>query len=77
VGGVCRLMLLADAHVSLQARLKPPAPAMQASQAVQTKKGDVPGQPRGIFTSPAKKGTFGFDNLTLSQRAGVKGVAAE
>lgn len=41
------------------------------------KKGDVPQEPKGIYTSPAKKGGFGFNKTTLSERAGVKGVATE
>ena len=41
------------------------------------KKGEVPEQPKGIFTSPAKKGTFGFNKTTLSERQGVKGVCTE
>jgi hypothetical protein len=41
------------------------------------KKGEVAEKPRGIYTSPAKKGTFGFNKFTLSERAGFKGVAQE
>jgi len=41
------------------------------------KKGEVPEQPKGIYTSPAKKGTFGFNKTTLSERTGYKGVATE
>lgn len=44
---------------------------------VKTLKGETKEQPRGIYTSPAKKGSFGFDKLTLSQRVGHKGVATE
>ncbi len=38
---------------------------------------DIKEVPKGIYTSPAKKGSFGFDKLTLSQRAGPKGIATE
>ncbi|KAF5829309.1 hypothetical protein DUNSADRAFT_16277 [Dunaliella salina] len=41
------------------------------------KKGQIPEQPKGIYTSPAKKGTFGYNKTTLSERTGYKGVATE
>lgn len=41
------------------------------------KKGEITQHPKGIYTSPAKKGTFGMDKFTISQRAGHKGVATE
>jgi hypothetical protein len=41
------------------------------------KKGEIPEKPRGIYTSPAKKGTFGYNKTTLSERMGPKGVATE
>lgn len=46
------------------------------------KKGEIPSEPRGIFTGPTKKGTYGFNRNTISERAvkdgapvGAKGVA--
>mmetsp|Transcript_24220 Transcript_24220/g.52925 ORF Transcript_24220/g.52925 Transcript_24220/m.52925 type:complete len:340 (+) Transcript_24220:316-1335(+) len=44
---------------------------------VKKKKGEVPQVPKGIYTSPAKKGTFGYNKVTLSERVGYKGVATE
>ncbi len=46
---------------------------------VETKKlkGQIPSQPKGIFTQPAKKGSLGFNKTTLSERVGYKGVATE
>lgn len=41
------------------------------------KKGDFPEGLKGIYTSPAKKGTFGMNKFTLSERQGYKGVASE
>jgi hypothetical protein len=49
----------------------------QSGQETQKKKGDVPEQPKGIYTSPAKKGSFGMNKTTLSERVGYKGVATE
>lgn len=50
---------------------------MQADVINTKKKGDFPQQARGIFTSPAKKGTFGYNKTTVSEHAGPKGVATE
>eukprot|EP00798_Chlamydomonas_sp_ICE-L_P026042 gene26042-11740_t len=47
---------------------------------VETKKlkGEIPEAPRGIFTNPPKKGSFGVNKTTLSERsAGYKGIATE
>jgi len=41
------------------------------------KKGDATSELRGIFTSPSKRGTFGYPKTTLSQRVGAAGVAGE
>mmetsp|Transcript_23145 Transcript_23145/g.68800 ORF Transcript_23145/g.68800 Transcript_23145/m.68800 type:complete len:320 (-) Transcript_23145:680-1639(-) len=41
------------------------------------KKGDYPEQPRGIYTNPPKKGTYGMNKFTLSERRGVHGVTGE
>ncbi|KAG2495287.1 hypothetical protein HYH03_006560 [Edaphochlamys debaryana] len=43
----------------------------------QKTRADVQGQPRGFYTSPAKKGGFGFNKTTMSERQGFKGVATE
>lgn len=34
----------------------------------QKKKGEIPSQPKGLYTSPAKKGTYGMNKTTLSER---------
>lgn len=34
-------------------------------------------EPRGFYTSPAKKGGLGFNKTTLSERQGFRGVATE
>lgn len=47
------------------------------AEPVKLKKGDVPAMPRGIFTSPAKKGTFGMNKFTLSEKVGYKGTQGE
>jgi hypothetical protein len=39
---------------------------------VPKKKGEIPTVPKGIYTSPGKKGTFGFNKFTLSERQGYK-----
>ncbi len=36
------------------------------------KKGEVPEVPRGMYTSPAKKGSYGFIKTTISERQGPK-----
>jgi len=48
-----------------------------AAEPVKLKKGEVPQMPRGIFTSPSKKGTFGMNKFTLSEKMGYKGVCTE
>ncbi|PNH11892.1 hypothetical protein TSOC_001211 [Tetrabaena socialis] len=45
--------------------------------AVQKKREDIKGEPKGFYTSPAKKGTFGYNKTTLSERTGYQGVATE
>lgn len=52
-------------------------PNMATTVDIKKKKGDYPEVQRGIFTSPAKKGTFGMNKTTLSERQGYKGVATE
>jgi hypothetical protein len=44
---------------------------------VAKKKGEIPEQPKGIYTSVPKKGSFGYNKTTLSERQGYKGVATE
>lgn len=44
---------------------------------IKKKKGDIVSEPRGFYTSPSKRGTFGFNKTTLSERQGYKGVAGE
>lgn len=41
------------------------------------KKGDIIPEPRGMYTNPSKRGTFGFNKTTLSERQGYRGVATE
>ena len=36
------------------------------------KKGEVPEVPRGMYTSPAKKGSYGMNKYTISERQGFK-----
>ena len=48
-----------------------------SAEPIKLKKGDVPPMPRGIFTSPAKKGTFGMNKFTLSEKVGYKGAQGE
>lgn len=55
---------------------QPPLTA-QGTIEVKKKKGEIPEQPKGIYTGPAKKGTFGYNKTTLSERMGYKGVATE
>ncbi|KAG1661493.1 hypothetical protein FOA52_010208 [Chlamydomonas sp. UWO 241] len=53
-------------------------PYMSQGDVDNRKKGDFPEKPKGIYTSPGKKGTYGMNKYTLSERAaGVKGVANE
>ncbi|GFR42114.1 hypothetical protein Agub_g2957 [Astrephomene gubernaculifera] len=47
------------------------------SVTVQKTKADVKTEPRGFYTSPAKRGTFGFNKTTISERQGFRGVATE
>lgn len=44
---------------------------------VPKKKGEIPEKPKGIYTNPPKKGSFGMNKFTLSERQGYKGVATE
>ena len=37
----------------------------------------MPEIPKGIYTGPSKKGTFGYNKTTLSERQGYKGVVTE
>lgn len=39
-------------------------------------KGEIPSVPRSIYTSPSKKGTYGTNKTTLSERKGYKGVVS-
>ncbi len=45
---------------------------LQGTIYVQKVKGEVPEVPKGIYTNPAKKGTFGMNKFTLSERTGYK-----
>ncbi|GLC37426.1 hypothetical protein PLESTB_001587300 [Pleodorina starrii] len=47
------------------------------SVTLQKTKADIGSEPRGFYTSPAKKGTYGFNKTTLSERQGFRGVATE
>ena len=38
------------------------------------RKGDVPLERRGVYTAPPQSGGFGYNNTTLSQLKGYKGV---
>lgn len=51
--------------------------SMPEEIAVPLQKGDVQEKARGIFTNPPKKGSFGMNKFTLSERQGHKGVAGE
>ncbi|KAG2454791.1 hypothetical protein HYH02_000626 [Chlamydomonas schloesseri] len=48
-----------------------------ATISTQKTKEDVRHEPRGFYTSPAKKGGLGFNKTTLSERQGFRGVATE
>lgn len=50
---------------------------LQEAIIVPKKKGEVAQQPKGIYTNPPKRGTFGMNKYTLSERQGYKGVATE
>lgn len=50
---------------------------VQDSPETKKKKGECTSVPPNIYTSPGKKGTFGFNKTTVSERQGVKGVAGE
>ncbi|KAF8061971.1 hypothetical protein HT031_004231 [Scenedesmus sp. PABB004] len=52
-------------------------PHVPAAPAVAKKKGEVAGAGRNIVTGPAKRGGFGFNKTTLSERQGALGVAGE
>jgi hypothetical protein len=49
----------------------------QGLQETHKKKGEVQSIPRNIVTGPSKKGGFGFNKTTLSERKGATGVAGE
>eukprot|EP00201_Polytomella_parva_P009105 CAMPEP_0175063090 /NCGR_PEP_ID=MMETSP0052_2-20121109/14546_1 /TAXON_ID=51329 ORGANISM="Polytomella parva, Strain SAG 63-3" /NCGR_SAMPLE_ID=MMETSP0052_2 /ASSEMBLY_ACC=CAM_ASM_000194 /LENGTH=319 /DNA_ID=CAMNT_0016329215 /DNA_START=140 /DNA_END=1096 /DNA_ORIENTATION=+ len=48
-----------------------------ATITVQKKKGEAKSEPRNIVTNPAKKGTYGMNKTTLSERGGTKGISSE
>lgn len=50
---------------------------VQESPEAKIKKGEYTSTPPNIYTSPGKRGTFGFNKTTLSERQGAKGVAGE
>lgn len=50
---------------------------MPHGNAVARKKGEIPEGLPQIYTSPAKKGSFGMNKYTLSERQGYKGVVTE
>eukprot|EP00879_Flechtneria_rotunda_P012733 GHRR01013297.1.p1 GENE.GHRR01013297.1~~GHRR01013297.1.p1 ORF type:complete len:268 (+),score=75.32 GHRR01013297.1:361-1164(+) len=52
-------------------------PYVAATVEVKKKKGEVQGTPKNIVTGPSKKGGFGFNKTTLSERQGALGVAGE
>eukprot|EP00884_Botryococcus_braunii_P018909 jgi/Botrbrau1/5701/Bobra.0071s0034.1 len=41
------------------------------------KKGEIPSQPRNFLVAPPKKGGFGFNKMTISEKQGYKGVVGE
>ncbi|KXZ46873.1 hypothetical protein GPECTOR_40g607 [Gonium pectorale] len=47
------------------------------SVTLQKKKEDIKTEPRGFYTSPAKRGGYGINKTTLSERQGYKGVSTE
>jgi hypothetical protein len=51
---------------------QPQCPLAQETVHVAKKKGEIPEQPKGIYTSVPKKGSFGYNKTTLSERQGYK-----
>ena len=47
---------------------------VQAPAAPQIKKGDIKPQPRGIYTTVPKAGSYGTKGVTLSEHKGAGGV---
>ena len=62
--------LLAGMYCSL------PGPRLQNPEHKHTKD-SIKHESRQIITSPAKRGTYGFNKTTLSERMGAKGVVSE
>ncbi|WIA38406.1 hypothetical protein OEZ86_001732 [Tetradesmus obliquus] len=52
-------------------------PYVAGTVEIKRKKGEVQGTPKNIVTGPSKKGGFGFNKTTLSERQGALGVAGE
>eukprot|EP00882_Tetradesmus_deserticola_P014108 GHRQ01014996.1.p1 GENE.GHRQ01014996.1~~GHRQ01014996.1.p1 ORF type:complete len:280 (+),score=90.49 GHRQ01014996.1:151-990(+) len=52
-------------------------PYVAGTVEVKKKKGEVQGTPKNIVTGPSKKGRFGFNKTTLSERQCALGVAGE
>lgn len=50
---------------------------MQGSPDVKLKKGDIPAGKPNLYTSPGKKGSYGFNKTTLSERKGAGGMQGE
>ena len=40
------------------------------------KKGDIETRPRGVYTSPAKRGSYGVRGTTISEHKGYKGTVS-
>lgn len=47
---------------------------IQGQDGRKRKKGEIPHQPRNFLVSVPKKGGFGFNKLTLSEKRGYRGV---
>jgi hypothetical protein len=50
---------------------------MQGNPEVKAKKGDFPAEKPNLYTSPAKKGTYGYIKTTLSEKHGPGGMHGE
>lgn len=50
---------------------------VQETPDVKKKKGEYGSSPANIYTSPGKKGSFGFTKTTLGERIGAKGIVGE
>ena len=50
------------------------SPALQTRTDTKRRKGDVNLSRRGVYTAPPQSGGFGYNNTTLSQLKGCKGV---